>query len=131
MDEYGAVDTINVLEDFIGKTFERVEVINTDEELHFILSNGTKYIFYHEQDCCESVRIEDISGELSDLINTPITMAEEVIHERVELDCSGDGYTYTFYKFATVKGYVTVRWCGGSNGYYSESVYLKVKESEE
>ena len=131
MGEYGAVDTVNVLEDFIGKTFEKVEVINTDEELHFILPNGTKYIFYHVQDCCESVLIEDICGELSDLVGSPITMAEEVVHERMEQDPCGDGCTYTFYKFATEKGYVTVRWFGESNGYYSEDVDFRVEESEE
>ena len=121
--QYGEVEQVNVLEQFIGKTFR--EVVNMDdEELHFILEDGTKYIFYHEQDCCETVMIEDICGDLSCLYNSPITMAEECIHENLE--DGWDSKTYTFYKFATAKGYVTIRWCGESNGYYSESVYFKI-----
>ena len=96
-------------------------VINKDNrELVFTLDTGEKYRLFHVQDCCEDVFIEDIVGDLVDLIDSPVLMAEEVSnHEYEDVDTSG---TWTFYKLATVRGYVTVRWYGESNGYYSESV---------
>lgn len=122
--EYGEVDTVKILDGFIGTIFSKVENVD-NQELIFTSGKGAKYIFYHEQDCCEDVIIEDICGELSDLENSPILMAEEIRHKSIEAEY-GDSQTYTFYKFATIKGYVTVRWCGSSNGYYSESVDFRI-----
>ena len=64
---------INILE---GKILSNIDN-NNDEELLFTTSTGEKYIMYHEQDCCEYVRIEDINGNLEDLLNNPILQAEE------------------------------------------------------
>lgn len=102
----------------IGQTI--TEILQTNDTLTFKVSDGTQYQLYHEDCCCESVYIEDIVGDLNNLIGEPITMAEESFN----VDESGDyeSATWTFYKLATVKGYVTIRWLGTSNGYYSESV---------
>lgn len=86
------------------------------------------FVFHHNQDCCEHVSIEDIVGDLQDLVGEPILLAEEVTSnttpEGVTRPYYDDSFTRTFYKFATRKGYVDVRWCGESNGYYSEAVHF-------
>ena len=122
------VERNNVIKKFgelLGKVLSNVENVNK-EELVFTLDTGEKYKLYHSQDCCESVSIDDVIGDLSDLVGSPITMAEEVSQNEnpkgVTVPDHQDSFTWTFYKLATVKGYVTIRWYGESNGYYSESV---------
>ena len=71
--------------------------------------------------------LEDIVGDLDDLIDSEILMAEEVTHNSenpkgIEIPEYQDSFTWTFYKLRTMKGSVTIRWYGESNGYYSESV---------
>jgi uncharacterized protein (TIGR02996 family) len=98
------------------------DVHQEDDALIFNTINGEKYMLHHNQDCCESVTIDDINGDLSDLVGRPLLMAEESIGEAPEGHVATESETWTFYRFATVKGYVTIRWFGSSNGYYSESV---------
>lgn len=115
----------------LGKTLVQVEK-NDDSEILFSTSDGEIYRMFHWQDCCESVYIDDICGNLNDLIGTPITMAEEVTNRdnpKTEDGYTDDYCTWTFYKLATVNGYVTIRWYGTSNGYYSESVDFTQLES--
>ena len=113
----GSVEIINEL---IGQIFKSVKKTDNDNEL--IFKGDKSFKFYHEQDCCEAVYIEDICGDLSDLENAPIVTAEQVCNEPVQDEDDYESNTWTFYKFATIKGSVTVRWLGSSNGYYSESV---------
>jgi hypothetical protein len=116
------------INELVGKTMIAVTGVTQGEEMVFVCENGTKFIFYHSQDCCESVEIDDIVGELGDLVGSPITVAEEVSESNEDDDEPDDGtFTWTFYKFATIKGSVTVKWYGTSNGYYSESVDLRIE----
>lgn len=112
-------------ESLLGKIITNIKGADKgNDEIIFSCSDGTKYKMYHKQDCCESVTIEDICGDTSVLIGCPLLMAEDISNECDEdgLDSWGDSFTWTWYKFATIKGYVTIRWYGESNGYYSESV---------
>lgn len=123
---------VRTLDELIGKTFDGVAIMRENKRLLFMDSKGKNYEFLHDQECCEDVYIESIVGDLTDLIDSPILKAEEVTHEQdknpegVRVPVYQESFTWTFYKFATIKGYVDVRWYGVSNGYYSESVTLRI-----
>jgi len=111
------------IEDMVGKVFTRVSGGVGDSELVFETATE-RFVFFHAQDCCESVDINDIVGDLDDLVGEPLLIAEEVSGATEPDEEHYESYTYTFYKFATRRGYVDVRWLGESNGYYSEGVSL-------
>jgi hypothetical protein len=101
-----------------------------NDVIDFRCADGSSYRMFHEQDCCETVSIESISGDPEWLIGTPVLYAEERNGDLPQLD-RDDSFTWTFYEIATVKGSVTIRWYGSSNGYYSEEVsFSQIQEVE-
>lgn len=111
------------INELLGKTLVEVDrrTFEFEDEIYFTTDRGLVYRMWHIQDCCEAVWIEDICGDLKSLVGSPILQAEEVSNHEEETD-EFNSRTWTFYKLATVNGYVTIRWCGESSGYYSESV---------
>lgn len=104
----------------MGKVITEIRGLEKDgEEVTFKCIDGSSFSMYHDQECCESVAIDDVCGDVADLLNTPILVAEETSREG-NPECGSS--TWTFYKLATIKGSVDIRWYGESNGYYSEGV---------
>lgn len=120
---WGDEDSIAKL---VGQTVVKVD--QGEDQIVMTLSDGRQAVFYHSQDCCESVYVDDVNGDWGDLIGAPLLVAEE----RTSRDGPptreySESYTWTFYTFRTVKGSVDVRWLGESNGYYSERVSLSIR----
>ena len=111
----------------MGQTLTSIEGKKGDDEIKFVSSTGKKYRLLHWNDCCEYVTVEEIIGDLDDIVGSPILLAEEVTScnetpEGITPPENPESYTWTFYKLSTIKGSVTIRWLGESNGYYSEGV---------
>lgn len=113
-----------------GKTLKSID--NRGEEIIFTTTEGETYRQIYYEDCCAGCSVEEIHGDLEDLVGTPILHAEEVSsgepddaeaarRAKDEYYYKSDSETWTFYKASTIKGSVTIRWYGSSNGYYSES----------
>lgn len=109
------------ISELIGKTLTTI-TRKGDDSIDFV-SGGDRWRMYYEPDCCASCTIEDVVGDLDDLVGSPIVMAEESANsdDPKSQEYADESFTWTFYKLATVNGYVTIRWYGASNGYYSES----------
>lgn len=120
------------IEEFKGKIFKDIFIKEDGEgedRISFTTNTNAVYNMYHEQNCCEEVYIESINGNIADLLNTPVILAEKIT-ETGDNDNGWETYTWTFYKIGTIKGTVTIRWNGGSNGDYSEEVSIALRERD-
>jgi hypothetical protein len=96
-------------------------------EVH-IVTNQTTYKLYHEQDCCESVFVENVIGDEKDILNEEIIFAEEDTGAN-DPDWYGDNYndchTWTKYVLKTKNASLEFWFLGESNGYYNENVSIE------
>lgn len=109
-------------EDLKGKSIFKIFQVH-DDKIVIVTNCGFVYVLLHYQDCCESVYIEDVCGDLTN--STGLVVRAEVAQNRPDNPTKDDSETWTFYKLDTIKDNVTIRFCGHSNGYYSEEVTVK------
>ena len=113
---------MHAINDLLGKTLTAITPkTNGRDELLFVCEDGSRYRMFYDQDCCEHVDLAETIGDLADLIGSPILSAECFLQDAAE-ELGELSATWTFYKLGTIKGHVTLRWLGTSNGYYSERV---------
>lgn len=103
----------------VGKHLTKT--VRNEDSLVFYCSDGSVYEMLHDQDCCESVYLEDFCGDIDDLCDADIHEFRVDTSDNVDHK-DDDECQWTFYNIRTSKGYVTLRWYGSSNGYYSVDV---------
>lgn len=122
--------TVRRIDELMGHTLTKV--VQIDEcEIRFYRDDGKVVKMLHHQDCCESVEIVDISGDLN-MLTGLVVEAEVVTDDTYNPDLPNVYYDldfqWTFYKIATVNEFVCIRWLGTSNGYYGIEVSINVDE---
>lgn len=86
---------------FNGLTFKSILISDFRNELTFSTVCDRKFIMKHDQSCCESVYLEDIIGDLQDLILHEILFAEAVTSNKSvsgKENLEDKSFTWTSYK---------------------------------
>jgi hypothetical protein len=111
------------LNELVGKVIKSITGLEKySDEVRIFTECGQEYMFYHEQDCCENVDLNDYEGEAVDLTGGLITSAEIAEGDHDKEPEYAESFTWSFYKIETSKGGLWMRWLGESNGYYGEEV---------
>lgn len=116
------IEDIEDIAAVVGKTPTAIWQVD-DDEIFMKFSDGYVLEMFHLQTCSESVVVDDVSGDWSDLIGKPLLVADvRVSYDIPRVEGEDDYWTWTFYTFRGNGGSVDVRWYGSSNGNYSERV---------
>ena len=119
------------IQELAGKKIVAIDIVDDpkkDHEIRIEIEGGRVFRFYHNQDCCESVRIaapKDGDGSLLSLIGKEIREVTQEEDRDDGTDTDYDSWTKTTITFRTDSETVISRWIGESNGYYSEDVDLE------
>lgn len=115
-------------DDLVGKIITKVS--QRSDRIIFKTSDGEVYSLQHDQECCENVELDDVCGDLDDLINEKIIKFYEVQDKKTPLKPEDIGkedvesHTWAFYHISTLSSHITIKFYGISNGIYSETANL-------
>jgi hypothetical protein len=95
-----------------------------DDELKIFLEDGRVCRIFHDQDCCETVKMIQESRDLSEIIGEEMTAID--IDSRDNGAFSDESSTITKVTISIENWPYTYSqlWLGESNGYYSEALKL-------
>lgn len=124
------------ISELLGQTLIAIEFVGLNErsdinvnardvsKIIFKCKSGDKYEMQRGSgydDNEDNITLEEVIGCIGDILGYPILLSEMVTNKSDQPINDYDiSYTWTFYKLATIKGSVTLRWYGCSEGYYSE-----------
>lgn len=116
-------------EDIQEWEFDPKVVAPEEDTFTIYFENQTFITFLHHQDCCETVTLQDVEGDIRNLLFEPLVVAEIASSGDADVSNEYGSQTWSFYRFATTKGWVLLRFLGESNGYYSEEVSMDYGET--
>lgn len=120
------MDSQTTLKPLIGQILTSVEgASESSDEIVFTPETAlpTRWRMFHNQDCCESVSVEKVEGEVENLLGSPMLSATEEIED---VEDASESATRTTFTLTTAKGTVKIIWFGESNGYYGEGVDFQI-----
>ena len=75
------------LDILVGQTITTIEGLEKySDEVIIRTEEGNSYVFYHSQDCCESVSLEDYDSCFKDDIYGEVKFCEEVYNDFERVD---------------------------------------------
>lgn len=109
---------------------QKIKEVEEGNDVRIDLEDGRRLWFYHDQDCCEWVRLYRTVGDAQSLVGK-VVKATAFYHDEQELsegDSYNDSHTWTTLDIEATDGTkVSFQWLGESNGYYSESIYISIE----
>ena len=111
-----------------GQIVKEITGLEKDSPEVHIVTNQTTYKLYHEQCCCEDVRIVKVISNVNELIGEVIFAEEDAGANDPDWYTEYDrlySHTWTKYVLKTKNASLEFWFLGESNGYYNENVSIE------
>ncbi len=105
--------------EFPSEVVESIDIDRKENKIMITTISGRRFMFCHNQDCCESVTIVDVDGYKQEDLKGDLLQIDYETFEPMDY-C--DHTTLTNIRFVCNHRTMIVRWVGTSNGFYSETV---------